>query len=421
MTRRVLILLFGLYIFSLFITYYWVLSPMFSYSLLTYHPNLYKLFLSIAIIYFLVITIPPDYEKPSTYLYFILFTIIFIPTANYYWLNDQPTSYILSEAVCFFLIALLIRKKTKAFAIKMNVAVIALKTVFFLYIFACFVLVLHNGGIHFSDLLSNLYAVRSGNRISGLYGYVLNWCAKSFMPLFFIVFYIKKNWLGVALTSCLQAMLFLSYGFKAFLIAVVLLIGVAFLMRKPERFNRNWLLVLILGNFFCLMLAQMISTRPIFLFTYRTLFLPSQGQFEYYDFFTHNPFLYFSEGSLGRLFGKQYPYSETIGRVVNHYIYGSSKNSNGNTGAFSYGFADLGFIGMMLASISIGLVLTLVDASTKRLPVMIPVGAMAYQMITLNDTNFLICLNTGGIFWTIILLILLNSTYNKNIAGNSSV
>ena len=103
---------------------------------------------------------------------------------------------------------------------------------------------------------------------------------------------------------------------------------------------------------------------------------------------------------------------------MNLYIYGPSKDSNGNTGAFSYGFADLGFVGMMLASISIGLVLAVVDASTKRLPIMIPVGAMAYQMITLNDTNFLICLNTGGIFWTVFLLILLNSTYKKT-TGNS--
>ena len=144
------------------------------------------------------------------------------------------------------------------------------------------------------------------------------------------------------------------------------------------------------------------------LLPYRTLLLPAQGQFEYYDFFTHHDYLYFSEGSLGKLFGQTYPYSDQIGKIVNAYIYGPEKISNGNTGIFSYGFADMGFVGMIIAAVIVLVVFLIVDWSTESLPVVFPVCAMAYQMFVLNDTGILISLNTGGILWTVLLLFLAN-------------
>lgn len=409
--RRKRFVLYGLYILSICLAYIWILSPIYAYSHLTYHPNNIKLIISVTLIIISLIFIPSDERKPSTFLFYIFYSLTYIPTATYYWLNDQPTLYIVYETICFILISVLIRRNGRPILISTTKAKVLIQIIFCIYVLACIILVFHNGGIHINAILSDLYSVRGENNLSGLFGYFLNWCAKSFMPLFFVYFFIQRKWYGVVLTCVLQMLLFVSYGFKAYIVAVVLLIGVSALMRFPERFMSRWILILSTGNILSSICAKYINGMPITLFSYRTLILPAQGQFEYYDFFTHHDYLYFSEGSIGKIFGIPYPYSESIGRVVNSYIFGGAKISNGNTGAFSYGFADLGFAGMILAALAIGVIFIIIDASTKKLPKLITVGAMAYQMFTLNDNNVLICINTGGIFWTIIMLILLNSIY----------
>lgn len=411
--RRTKVLTLSIYILSIVVAYILVLSPLYSYAHLTTDVNYYKLGISIVLLIIAVCFLPSDTKKPSTYLYYILFAVIYIPTVTYYWLNNQPTIYIVYETCCFILIALLIKKEFNPIRIKTSIGNALIKILLVIYILLCIYLILQNGGIHLSSIITDLYMVRSANSISGFTGYILNWCAKSFMPLFFVYFFIKKQWLGVVLVSVLQIGLFLSFGFKAFIMAVVMLIGISWLMRKPDNFKRNWVIILSVGNAISLGVSYLGSYMLLNLFTYRTLMLPAQGQFEYYDFFTHNKFLFFSEGTIGRVFGIDYPYSQSIGHIVNSYIYGPSRVSNGNTGAFSYGFADIGFLGMILAAVVIVLVLCIVDSSTKDMPIMIPVCSMAYQMFVLNDNNILISLNTGGIFWTIVLLILLNSVYSK--------
>lgn len=409
--QRSKIILFGVLIFSLWLSYCLVLSPMYSYSHLTYRPNVIKFAISIICVIVTLLGLPSDSERPSTFLYYIFYTVTYIPTVTYFWLNDQPTLYLLYETICFFIIAAILRRKVNGLQIATHTAIFTIQLILIVYILSSLLLVVQNGGIHLNAIISDLYLVRSENKISGFSGYLLNWCAKSFMPFFFVYFYIKKKWIGVLITCILQVLLFVSFGFKAFLMAIMMLIGISYLMRTPESFNRTWMIVLITGNILCTLCAKYITPKLINIFTYRTLFLPAQGQFEYYDFFTHNDFLFFSEGSIGKLLGMQYPYTESIGRVVNSYIFAGAKISNGNTGALSYGFADLGFCGMLLAAVTISIIFLIVDSITKKMPVLIPVCAMSYQIFALNDNNVLICLNTGGIFWTIIVLMLLNSVY----------
>ena len=407
-----LVIPIAIYLVTLFGVYYYNLSHLYAYSLMTYKPNILKLGIAIVLILGTIIVLPRNKHKPSTYLYYTFYIITYLPTMMYYWMNDKPTIYVIYETVCFAVVALMVGRTYKPIKIKAERGKIMINLIFVVYVIFCFVLIIRNGGIHLRAIIKDLYQVRSENNLSGLFGYILNWCAKSYMPFFFIYFYIKRNFKAVALVSVLQVLLFLSYGFRAFLMAIFMLLFISVLMRNTKTFSRNITLSFAAAIVLSMIVYLAGSLILINLFPYRTLLLPSQGQFGYYDFFTHNNHLYFSEGSIGRLFGIKYPYSQQIGRVVNAYVYGPQKLSNGNTGVFSYGFADLGFLGMVLASVIIGVIFNLVDSVTRDLPTIIPVSAMAYQMFTLNDNNVLICLNTGGILWSIFMLVLLNSVYS---------
>ena len=411
--RKGLFSVFVFYLITLYIVYNLALSRLYSYSQTVYTPNYLKLILSVFLCIITFIFVPKDSKKPSTYLYYIYYLITYLPTVMFYWMADKPTDYIVYETICFVLISLIVKPTFLTIRIKAEHGLLIIYSFFIIYVAFCVILVFRNGGIHINALIKDLYQLRSENNTSGVLGYILNWCAKSFMPFYFVYFFLKKNYGCVCLVSFLQMLLFFSYGFKAYIMAIFMIIAVGYLMRNSSAFLRNITISLSAGNIGATLLFFLGSTMLLNLFPYRTLFLPSQGQFEYYDFFTHNKFLYFSEGSIGKLFGMKYPYTQQIGRVVNAYIYGADKISNGNTGVLSYGYADLGVWGMILGAILIGIILNVVDSSTDKLPIMIPVSAMAYQMFMLNDNNILICLNTGGIIWTIVMLIMFNSVYSS--------
>ena len=59
----------------------------------------------------------------------------------------------------------------------------------------------------------------------------------------------------------------------------------------------------------------------------------------------------------------------------------------------------------------------IIDGSTRKVPISIVVPAMAYQMIIMNDVNILISINTGGILWTIMLLLVFNSVFSCDEKG----
>jgi hypothetical protein len=121
----------------------------------------------------------------------------------------------------------------------------------------------------------------------------------------------------------------------------------------------------------------------------------------------------FSEGALGAILGTHYPYTRPIGIIVNQYIYGPSNLSNGNTGMFAYGFADFGFVGMLIASLIFIILLKILDGTIKNIPVPVVVAAMSYQMISLNDVNIWISINTGGILLTLMVLVILDSVLKE--------
>ena len=344
-----------------------------------------------------------------------------IPTVSYYWLNDQATVYILVEAACFLLISVSLHLARRVHIptivknpLSPKLGAWCILAMLAVYVAATLALVARNGGLDLRTLSWNdVYQVRSENNISGIWGYLLNWCAKSFMPFFFAYFLLRRKYIGAGFVCILQCMTYFSFGFKAFLMAVILIIGVSFLLWfDRKRFNANMAGVLALGNVAASVIDKLkITDLAMLLLPYRTLMLPAQGQYEYYDFFNQHDFLYFSEGMVGRFLGIPYPYNDQIGRIVNAFIYGPEKQSNGNTGVFSYGYADAGFWGMVLSAVIIIVILLIVDRYSRNLPVTFTVCAMSYQMFIMNDNSIFISLNTGGVLWTLLLIMTMNWAY----------
>ena len=109
--------------------------------------------------------------------------------------------------------------------------------------------------------------------------------------------------------------------------------------------------------------------------------------------------------SIGRLFVK-YPYTKPIGFIVESAF--TNSGSNGNTGVFSYAFADFGVVGMILVSLIIVIILWLLDDLTLNIEVGAALAILSYWVFTMNDNSIMITMVTGGFLILMILLIMYN-------------
>ena len=413
--RQKIIFYLLLYILSFDLVYIFGVSQLYGYYGVPLNINGTKMLISSIVIFLTILLLPTKMESVSSHLFFILYILSFLPTASYYWLNNKSTIYFLELSSCFALIELFLLAKVKTrIRIGIKKGSILLSWVLVLYIISTIGLIIYNGGIKTQLLNLKLASLlREENNISGFSGYLLNWCARSLMPLF-LAYYMsikKKSW--AIFISILQVSLYFSYGNKTFLLSVLYLIIISYSLKGGWRFWKILPIAFFGLNVLALVFYLFhISNMPLFLFPFRTLALPSAGQYSYFEYFNIFDKLHFGGSFLGNLFGVRYNYSQSIGRVVSLYM--SGRVSNANTGLFSYAYADFGYFGMILASLAMVVIFRIVDNSTTHIPKYLTVGAMSYQMVCLNDTNLMINLNTGGIIMSIIMLIILDSVYYEN-------
>ena len=275
------------------LAYIFGVSRLYGYLGVTLNINWGKFVVSSIVILVTILILPVKGENVSAHLFFVLYSITFLPTASYFWMNDKPLAYFMELSICFIFIEMFIRFNTNGRRrIKVGNGNFLLSLVLTVYILSAIALIIKNGGfnVHIADF--GVASQARENNISGFAGYLLNWCAKSFMPLFvaYFGFLKKKKW--VIFISLLQIGLFFSYGFKTFLLSVVYLIIMSYALKAGWKYWKT-LPALFSGlnviALFCYTFK--ITNIILFLFPFRTLALPSEGQFRYYEYFRINVFL----------------------------------------------------------------------------------------------------------------------------------
>lgn len=385
------------------------ISPLFSYSLLTTNIDLSKMIYSWAICTLICIVHPTDPNRPSTYLFLLMTLIMWIPLSSYYWMNNQNSAYMSCELLCVLVIALWCRANRKRFFMEKSVSHSVFDFLFVIYVLITIYLIAKRGGIDSRALdFKNVYQIRSEyDNLGSIDGYLVNWSAKAFFPVMSSYMFIRKKKIPLVMTFLLQIGLYSAYAYKAFLASAVLLLLLFILIQKKNNIKRI-VSAFNIGNIAAYVLDILGITEALRAFLpYRTLFIPAKNQFHYYEYFSSHAFLQLSGSTFGRLLFSEYQYDRPIGYIVEAYFINSG--SNGNTGVFSYGFADFGFAGMLAVALIVGFLFWFIDSTTYNMPVFLTVGALSYWVVTMNDNSLLITLVTGGFLILLIMLMLLNT------------
>jgi oligosaccharide repeat unit polymerase len=395
--------------------YIFRISPLYDYTGLTLETNIIGFFISTLYLLILIFLLPTDKSRPSTYLYLIFIIFLVVPLLSYYWLNDQSLSYISFVVLACLVISLFLKSiKPINFFEEIKPAKLILSILFILYILITVYLIVKRGGIDLRAFdFHSIYDLRSEVQFSGLSGYLLNWSAKVLCPFFFAYFLFRKNKRKMILVLILQLSLYLSFGFKAYLFSVGMLIMVAIVVKK-NKFERDFtwgFTGIIIASYILDILNITGSLRNSIPF--RMVYVPAQIQYQYYEFFKYRDKMFFADGIIGKILSVESPFNKPVPFVISSYFHDGAV-SNSNTGIFSDAYANGGFFNMIFFAILLAIILYLIDSLTRRIPQYIVVAAFSYMMFVLNDNSLLTAFLTGGIGLMLILLVLFNSSIKNH-------
>ncbi len=287
--------------------------------------------------------------------YLLLFLLYVLPNTVYYGLSNQETNYYLAIVLPFFIIvyATVNRRFLKYKSLKNG------KIKIILISFALVLLVLlhyffSTGGrfvLNFSqvyDFRSEFEQISSG----GLFGYLNNWVMKIFTALIFAWAISIKKMNMILLSFFFILLLFMLSGHKSALTSIFLVLFFYYLFKVK---NRNLFIIftflsLMSGIVFITLYFDSIMLGSMMI--RRSFFIPAYLNFTYFEFFSQNDFILWSN-SIFKYF-IDYPYNLSATHVIGNYL--GKPDMGANTGFAASGFMHAGYFGVVIYT-SIGIMI----------------------------------------------------------------
>lgn len=383
-------------------------SPLYEVSGLVMAPSAGKLLLGTVLYFFLFWMLPKEEHSIGSLWLNLQFALTIAPMLVFYGWASQSTAYLCMVVVCAVLQCVLIRRPQTAkpvvftgirsyMTVAMGLAVIATLVIPFLY----------NGfpGLKIFDL-SYIYIWRRACEYPSGFGYLLNWTAMVIVPFFILMAIHHKKYLAAMLGVLIQVLLFMESSSKFYLGLIVALIGIYIVSITGHTLKLAWIGFCALTLFNAMTARFYTGFTSIFgnIWAVRILFHPADNKFNYYDCYSVFPKVFFSDGLFGRLFSLTDPYTMSLGQVSYVFQGGEPRAVELNTGYLGDSYAQMGFLGMLLMSVLLVLIIRVLCLySTKKNFGVLAALSMPFIFI-LNDGALFTVLMTSGLMVAFILI-----------------
>ena len=267
-------------------------------------------------------------------------------------------------------------------------------------------------GIHvnvFTNMMTTeIYDIRASVNMPVILSVLFTMSYRAICPILLIVSLAKHRYNAVVLYCFIQIIMYMLVPNKEIVFSLLLCL-LAYYFLKRDLFYKGMTIVLCISLFISAISALGFNFLDFAaIVPNRLMAYPAQNEFEHFAFFSQNELLYYSESSLGKLLGLHYPYGEySSGQIVGFFFHQTQTNSN--VGFWGYGYDDFGFIGVILASVLVSLVLKLFDSLDCNQNL---VAACAlYPVTSLINVSTTASLVSGGILASLFLLAILDKDY----------
>ena len=390
------------------LAYYLIISPVWSYSKFIFKFNALKLIESYFLLFILFILMPKKTKKLSSIMLWIFFLISYIPTLTLFALMDESTIFMYATTFFWITVFLVMRAKMPTLNIKILKQSKIIRWIIFITIpIISFMLIYKYLGLHINFSLRNVYEIRS--HYTGLHipfaGYILNWFAKIIGPTLFVIFFVKKKWIPLILVLGLQMLLFSITGHKSYLFIIPFVFAMLWIVKRKN--SLNWMTI-------SLIIIILISSLSYYLIddlwlsslsVRRTLLVPAQLSFFYYNFFSNHQFTFLSQHHIFRNI-IDYPYQLNPPHLIGKECFGLP-DMGSNNGIVSDGYMNFGFIGMIIWAIVLSFILKLIDNLSGRKNIKITIAIIIIPTLSIISSSLPTVLITHGLMLSLLLLYLL--------------
>lgn len=402
-----------IYRFFLDLSYIIYVNPRFEYEGFVNNLNFVKLLESYFLMIITTLAIPIVNKKPSNIVLNILNFIMIIPIFSIFSFKDESRIYTYGVFISFIIslvsIRLLPRINVK---VKLSINKTIYLFLFFLSLCVHAILIYYNGLPNLELFnFNNVYKVRGTVNYGFKFMiYLVSWLGIVINPFLIIINFRKKNKFMFFILVFNQVILYLLTSHKSLLFYLLILPALIYFIKKDKIIGYIPIgmgLVVILS--LCIYFFDKKSLVPL-LSIYRTLFLPAQISFQYYEFFSENGFVLLSHSIFERFFSSPIYDIHPI-RIIGQIYY---RNNYPNTGYLGDAYMNFGISGMIVFSILLSVILSIIDALSHDDDKVIISGAfMGILSIQLCNTGLLTTLLTGGLLAYMLLLLLYNDYGNS--------
>lgn len=345
-------------------------------------------------------------------IFLILYVLYVLPNIVYYSFNNYSFKFLIFILLPYVVILLFVKNFDLRIGerVKLNIDI---KYLIYFSITSILVILLHliwtTNGNFVLDYKDEVYKFRETyDEVSniGIWAY-LNSYAKLF-ALFLLAYAIYTKRYLLTIFSILSIFSFFIFtGHKATFLA--LFIVLLFYVLYRIKWNTSIILFLFITFFSSIVIFSTI-TGDIWLISIairRSLYVPAGLNFAYFEFFSTNEFIYWSNGILKYFF--EYPYDKYFPLLIGEYL--NLVGTYSNTGFIATSFAHAGWVGIFIYTILASIILNIINYFIVDNMKFIQFSIVFLPIfIFFTSSDLLTTILTHGLFVSVSLIIMLYIT-----------
>lgn len=352
--------------FLLDISYIVFVSPYFQYMGFDYDLNKYNYIISWVFTLISILLVKEEINKPSDYFFMTAVIAVLIPLTSFFGLaNKELLPALISIVSVFFIYVILRTNLVKPFYFKKfangQMAAFSLSIIFIFILIFWYVV---SGAINYINFdFTKVYEYRSKSADLAAIGpmaYVNGWVYNVFIVYYLSYCLLNKKYNLFFLGFLIQIFFYGVSGHKSVFFTPIIVLGIWWYFKRYNSllFMIVFFNILIVVSLFFLYLGNIEFPS---MFIRRLFFVPAKLFYDYIDFFSQNPKVYWSNSILSFFF--DYPYNDKFSIIIGE---ANESGSNANNGYLSSGFANWGYWGIFLYSIIISFILKNIDFYAKH-------------------------------------------------------
>lgn len=339
--------------------------PYYEYMGFTLDFNLFK-YIQGWIVYFILFLLLNRHKMHVLYMTLLIsFLLLIVPTITLYSFKNEPSEFFYSMILPYMGMLLAITTKRVQLYYFPHGKKIAIGLSLFIIFFVLIHYLLTVGIGHINFNISEVYELRRSDygiaSNAGIFGYFNPWTTKVLNIFLITIALLHRKYLLVILFILIQVLFFGFSGHRAVLFSLILILGL-YLFSKAKH-HSTIIIYGILGTISLVLIYFYIFQNLMLpsVLVRRAFFVPANLNYIYFDYFSSNDYIYWSNSILKSIF--IYPYEVSPVLVIGDYL--GYPEMAANTGVFGSGYMHLGILGILLYMFIISIVVNFIQQFNK--------------------------------------------------------